>query len=617
MTPLHSPTELESLRSELVATRDPQRVIVTICSGTGCPGAKSEALYETFKAGAAKLSLDGRLAIKQTGCVGFCERGPIVIIRPKGIFYERVKRTDVARILDETVVAGKVVEELLFVDPVTGKRCPLTDEIPFYNQQSRVVLARSGEIDPFDIREYIADGGYSALAKALTSLKPEEIIDTIEKSGLRGRGGGGYPTGRKWRSCRAAHGYPKYVLCNADEGDPGAFMDRGLIEADPHSIVEGMILGAYAIGSDQGYVYIRNEYPLAIVTLKAALAQAREYGLLGPNILGTGFNFDIKISRGGGAFVCGESTALMASIEGHPGEPRAKHTHTVESGLWEKPSNLNNVETWANVPLILNRGAAWFAGMGTEKSKGTKIFSLVGKIRNTGLVEVPMGITLRKMVFDIGGGIPDGKQFKAVQTGGPSGGCLPASLLDLQVDFDELTKYGSMMGSGGMIVMDENTCMVDVARYFLNFLRDESCGKCTACREGLDVMYHLVSDICAGKGREEHVPMLEELGQAVTDASMCALGTTAANPVLSTLRYFKDEYEAHIRDHRCPAGVCKALITYRIDAAKCKGCLLCNKHCPAEAISGEKKKPQAIDPAKCTKCGACRDVCKFEAVAVQ
>ena len=617
MTKLHSPAELEALRSQLVSARDPNRTIVTICSGTGCPGAKSEALYESFKEGAEGLGLDGRLAIKQTGCVGFCERGPIVIIRPKGIFYQQVKRADVARILDETIVNGKVVEDLLFVDPVTGKRCPVTEEIPFYNQQKRIVLSRSGEIDPFDIRDYIADGGYRALAKVLASMTPEEAISAVEKSGLRGRGGGGYPTGRKWRSCRQAHGEPKYVICNADEGDPGAFMDRGLIEADPHSIIEGMIIGAYAIGSSEGYVYIRNEYPLAVVTLRAALAQAREYGLLGKNILGSGFDFDIRISRGGGAFVCGESTALMASIEGKPGEPRVKHTHTVESGLWEKPTNLNNVETWANVPLIINHGAEWFASMGTENSKGTKIFSLVGKIQNTGLVEVPMGITLREMVYDIGGGIPGGKRFKAAQTGGPSGGCLPATLLDLKVDFDELTKYGSMMGSGGLIIMDEDTCMVEVARYFLDFLRDESCGKCTACREGLDAMYQIVTEICAGRGREEHIAWLEELGQAVKYASMCALGTTAPNPVLSTLRYFKDEYGAHIRERRCPAHVCKALITFRVIPERCKACLLCNKHCPAGAISGEKKKPQAIDPEKCIKCGACRDVCKFEAVEVQ
>jgi NADH-quinone oxidoreductase subunit F len=548
--------------------------------------------------------------------VGFCERGPIVIIRPRDVFYQRVKRSDVARILERTIVKGELVDELLFVDPVTGRRCPSTREIPFYGQQKRIVLRRCGEIDPLDIGDYIADGGYAALAKALTLMTPEEVIHAIEESGLRGRGGGGYPTGRKWRECREAHGTPKYLISNADEGDPGAFMDRGLIEADPHSMIEGMIIGAYAIGCGHGYVYIRNEYPLAVVTLRAALSQARDWGLLGRNILGTGFDFDIAISRGGGAFVCGESTALMASIEGNPGEPRVKHTHTVESGLWEKPTNLNNVETWANVPLIITNGAGWFAGMGTEKSKGTKIFSLVGKIQNTGLVEVPMGVTLREMVYDIGGGIPRGKQFKAVQTGGPSGGCLPASLLDVHVDFDELKKHGSMMGSGGMIVMDQDTCMVEVARYFLGFLRDESCGKCTACREGLDVMYRIASDICAGKGTEDHLTQLEELGEAVRDASLCALGTTSANPVLSTLRYFREEYEAHIRDHRCPAGVCKALITYRIDAEKCTACLLCKKRCPAGAIGGEKKKPQSIDPQKCTRCGACRDVCAAEAVAV-
>jgi NADH:ubiquinone oxidoreductase subunit F (NADH-binding)/(2Fe-2S) ferredoxin/Pyruvate/2-oxoacid:ferredoxin oxidoreductase delta subunit len=607
--------ELEAVRAGLTSARDPHRPIVTICSGTGCPGARSEALYDTFVGLAGKRGLT--VAVKQTGCVGFCERGPIVIIRPQGIFYQHVKQADVPRILGETIAGGKVVEDLLYADPASGGRCVSTEQIPFYSRQKRIVLRRCGEIDPLDIRDSLAEGAYSALAKALFRMAPEEIIAAVEKSGLRGRGGGGYPTGRKWRDCRQAAGSTKYVVANADEGDPGAFMDRGLIEADPHSLVEGMVIGAFAIGASHGYVYIRNEYPLAVATLREALSQARDHGLLGRDILGSGFDFDIAVSRGAGAFVCGESTALMASIEGNPGEPRVKHTHTVESGLWEKPTNLNNVETWANIPLIINNGADWFRALGTEKSTGTKIFSLVGKIRNTGLVEVPMGITLREMVFDIGGGIPDGKAFKAVQTGGPSGGCLPTTLLDLKVDFDELKKHGSMMGSGGMIVMDEDTCMVEVARYFLNFLREESCGKCTSCREGLDVMYGIVSDICAGRGTEDQLPLLAELAEAVKDASLCALGTTATNPVMSTLLHFRDEYEAHIRDRRCPAGVCKALITYRIDPDKCTACLLCNRNCPSGAITGEKKKPQQIQQEKCIKCGACRDACKSGAVVVE
>jgi NADP-reducing hydrogenase subunit HndC len=489
-------------------------------------------------------------------------------------------------------------------------------EIGFFRKQRLIALRNRGLIDPENIEEYIARGGYRGLAKALRDMTPGEIIEEVKNSQLRGRGGAGYPTGIKWQSAARHSSDVKYIICNADEGDPGAFMDRSIIEGDPHAVIEGMAIAGRAVGSSQGLVYIRAEYPIALERLDLAIRQARQYGLLGKNIFGTDFEFDIGMFQGAGAFVCGESSAMRASIQGEPPEPSAKHTHATEAGLWEKPTVLNNVETLAVVPEIILRGASWFAGIGTEKSKGTKVFSLVGKVKNTGLVEVPMGTSLRDIIFDIGGGIQGDRQFKAVQTGGPSGGCLPASLLDMPVDYERLTEAGSMMGSGGMIVMDEDTCMVDVARYFLDFLRDESCGKCTACREGVDVMHRIVSDICAGKGKEEHLGLLEELGQAVKDASMCALGSTASNPVLSTLRYFREEYEAHIRDQRCPARVCKALLTYSIDPEKCKACLLCNKNCPQGAISGVKKKPQTIDQEKCIKCGVCRDVCKFDAVMV-
>jgi NADH-quinone oxidoreductase subunit F len=608
--------ELEKLHGAITAERRGQRETIGLCGGTGCLAAESSKVNQALRAEIETRGLADQVELRLTGCRGFCEGGPVVEIRPQEIFYVRVKPEDAGEIL-EGIRTGKPVERLLYVHPVTKEAIVNTNEIPFYKKQRRLVFRHSGLVDPTNIRDYLALGGYAALAKALRDLTPGEVIAEIEKSGLRGRGGGGFPTGRKWRSTRESQEKVKYVICNADEGDPGAFMDRSLLEGDPHCVIEGMIIGAFAIGAAQGVVYVRQEYPLAVKNLTVALQQAREYGLLGTNILGTDFDFDIRISRGGGAFVCGESSALIASIEGKPGEPRAKHVHMAESGLWDKPTCLNNVETWGNVPLIIERGADWFAAIGTKKSTGTKVFSLVGKIQNTGLVEVPMGVTLREMIFEIGGGIPGGRRFKAVQTGGPSGGCLPESALDLPVDFDSLSEAGAMMGSGGMIVLDQDTCMVDFARYFLNFLRDESCGKCTACREGLDVMYQIASDICAGKGQADHLTQLEEISEAVRDASMCALGTTSVNPVMSTLRYFKEEYEAHIREHRCPAGVCKALITYRIDPEKCTACLLCKKNCSSGAITGEKKKPQSIEQEKCIKCGACRDVCKAEAVTVQ
>jgi len=537
-----------------------------------------------------------------------------VVVQPGDILYQGVELPDVEEIFRETVLAGRVVERLLYKDPASEKRAVTAEDIPFYNAQKRIVLTGNGVLDPTNVREYVGFGGYTALVKALTTMTPEQVIDEVEKAGLRGRGGGGFPTARKWRSCREAHGDERYVICNGDEGDPGAFMDRSIMEGNPHRVLEGLIIGGYAVGAKQGYIYVRNEYPLAVEHLRNAIEQAGELGVLGQGILGTSFSFDVRINRGGGAFVCGESTALVASLEGRIGEPRAKYIHTVESGLREKPTVLNNVETWATVPAIINNGGEWFAGIGTAGSKGTKVFSLVGKVVNTGLVEVPMGMPLRRIVYEIGGGVKEGKAFKAVQTGGPSGGCIPAEHLDAPVDFDELTKLGSMMGSGGMIVMDEETCMVNVAKYFLTFLKQESCGKCTPCREGIPQMLAILERITRGEGRESDLDTLERLAELLADASLCALGKTAANPVISTIRYFRDEYEQHIRERRCPAKVCRGLFAYEIDPEACKGCGICRKNCPVDAISGERKEPHVIDQAVCTKCGTCLDKCPFGAV---
>ena len=611
---LTSIKELEDLRAQILADKDPDKPCITICGGTGCHASGCENVISAFKQGLETEGVSDRIDIRVTGCHGFCERGPIVIIFPQGIFYQKVAPEDAKEIINETVVNGKILDRLLYIDPITDEKKIHESDIPFYQKQKRMVLENNTLVDPTNIMDYLGVGGYSALAKVVNGMTPESVIEEINKSGLRGRGGGGFPTGRKWESTRNAAGDIKYVICNADEGDPGAYMDRSILEGDPHSIIEGMIIGAFAIGSSDGYVYVRNEYPLAVANLTIAIEQAREHGLLGKNILGSRFDFDISINRGGGAFVCGESTALMASLEGMPGEPRAKYIHTSEKGLWDRPSNLNNVETWANVPLIINKGADWYSSIGTQSSKGTKVFSLVGKINNTGLVEVPMGMTLREIIYDIGGGIPDDKEFKAVQTGGPSGGCIPEALLDLPVDYEQLTEAGSMMGSGGMIVMDEDTCMVDVARYFTNFLQEESCGKCVPCREGLLRMGEILTDITEGRGTMEQLSLIEDLSELLKDASLCALGTTAANPVMSTLKYFRNEYIAHIKDHKCPAGVCKELITYGIDPDKCTGCGACMKNCPSGAITGEKKQPHVLDTGKCIKCQICYDVCKFDAV---
>jgi NADH-quinone oxidoreductase subunit F len=609
--------ELKDFRDSLVKKRNPEKTCIAICGGTGCRAHAWEELIGAFEAEIEKQGLKEEVDIRITGCHGFCERGPLVVIHPQRIFYQQVKASDVTEIISETLLNKKVVERLLYIDPVKNEKAIHEDEVNFYKKQQRLIFGNNGKIDPTDITDYIVLGGYTSLGKVLSSMSPEQVTEEIIKSGLRGRGGGGFPTGKKWLYCRQANGNIKYIICNADEGDPGAYMDRSLLEGNPHSVLDGMIIGAYAIGAKEGYVYVRNEYPLAVKHIKIAIEQAEEYGFLGENILSSRFSFSVKINRGGGAFVCGESTALMASLEGRAGEPRAKHIHTVESGLWEKPTNLNNVETWANVPLIIAKGADWYSKIGTKESKGTKIFSLVGKINNTGLVEVPMGITLREIIYDIGGGIPGGKKFKAVQTGGPSGGCIPESLLDLPVDFEELTKVGSMMGSGGMIVMDEDTCMVDVAKYFLSFLQEESCGKCTSCREGIKRMLQILTRITEGKGEEGDIELLEELSKVVRDTSLCALGQTAPNPVLTTIRYFREEYEAHIKDKKCPARVCRDLITYTIDGEKCTGCMRCLKECPQQAIVGERKKPHRILQEKCIKCGICYESCRFDAVKVE
>jgi NADH:ubiquinone oxidoreductase subunit F (NADH-binding)/(2Fe-2S) ferredoxin/NAD-dependent dihydropyrimidine dehydrogenase PreA subunit len=595
---------------------------VGVCADTGCRACDSLNVYEALKREVAKERLR-KVEVKATGCHGYCEKGALVVIHPQEILYTQVKPADVPEIVAKTLKKGEIVERLLFLDPATGKRISLEGEVPYYKKQMRLILGNNSRINPADIRDYIALDGYEALRRVLQRGNPRAVVAAITKSGLRGRGGGGFPTGIKWETARKARGERRYVICNADEGDPGAFMDRSICEGNPHSVIEGIVIGAYAVGAHEGYIYVRNEYPLAVEALTTALDQARACGLLGKSILGSAFSFDISISRGGGAFVCGESTALMASLEGRPGEPRAKYVHTVEKGLFEQPTVLNNVETWANVPKIILGGVDWYTKIGTGDvsaspwggSKGTKIFSLVGKVRNTGLVEVPMGMTLREIVFDIGGGVPEGSAFKAVQTGGPSGGCLPESLLDLPVDFDALTGAGSMMGSGGMIVMDEGTCMVDVARYFIDFLKDESCGKCLPCREGLRALLEILNRITEGKGKKGDLRLLEEVSEGVAETSLCALGGSAPNPVLTTIRYFRDEYVAHIRDKRCPAGVCKPLLHFAVIPERCTGCRACFKACPAGCITGAAKKVHAIDEATCVKCGACYDVCRFEAIA--
>ena len=587
---------------------------VLICGGTGCTSSGSVKIHEEFDRLLAEKGLEKEIKVIQTGCFGLCALGPVVVVYPEGSFYSLVKVEDVKEIVEEHLLKGRIVDRLLYKEDENSDEVKPLNEVQFYKKQMRIALRNCGVINPEDINEAIGVDAYQALGKVLTEMTPEQVIEEILASGLRGRGGAGFPTGMKWKFAAASKNDQKYVCCNADEGDPGAFMDRSVLEGDPHTVIEAMAIAGYAIGANQGYIYIRAEYPIAVKRLQIAIDQAKEYGLLGDNIFGTNFSFNLEIRLGAGAFVCGEETALMNSIEGNRGEPRPRPPFPAVKGLFAKPTILNNVETYANIPIIINKGAAWFNTIGTEKSKGTKVFALGGKIKNTGLVEVPMGTTLREIVEEIGGGCPNGKKFKAAQTGGPSGGCIPASLIDTEIDYDSLMSIGSMMGSGGLIVMDEDNCMVDIAKFFLEFTVDESCGKCAPCRIGTKRLYEMLEKITSGKGTMEDLDKLEELCYAIKESALCGLGQTAPNPVLSTLQYFKDEYIAHVRDKVCPAGVCKALVNYYIDPAKCKGCSLCARKCPADAISGEIKSPFVIDTNKCLKCGACIESCKFGAI---
>lgn len=616
MTELRSEQALIDYRRRIQDAAEPNRRRIRICDGTGCRALGSRKVLARLQETLQEAGLAGEVQVVPTGCPGFCELGPLLTIDPEHIAYNRVTVDDVPAIVAKTIAQGEVIDGLVFVDPVTGQTIIHDTELPFYTRQMRRVLELNGQIDPTSIEDYIAHGGYGALAKALYQMSPEQVIEEVTRAGLRGRGGAGFSTGLKWRLCRSSPGNVKYIICNADEGDPGAFMDRSIVEGNPHSVIEGMIIGAYAMGATSGYVYIRNEYPLAVQNLEVALTQARQLGLLGENILGSGFDFDVEIRVGGGAFVCGEETALMASIEGRIGEPRQRPPYPAESGLWGKPTNINNVKTWANIPLIIRDGADRFASVGTEKSKGTMIFSLVGKIRNTGLVEVPMGISLRELIYDIGGGIPGNKEFKAAQIGGPSGGCVPKAYLDVSLDYESLSSLGAIMGSGGLVVTDEDTCMVDLARYFLKFTQEESCGKCVPCRVGTKAMLSTLERICAGQGHEGDIEYLTEVAEEVKRSSLCALGGTVPNPVLTTIRYFRDEYEAHVYDKRCPAKVCNGLIRYEVVADRCTGCGVCARNCPAGAISGEKSQPHAINATACTRCGLCRASCNFGAIAV-
>ncbi len=592
------------------------RAHVLVCGGTGCTSSGSEKILKEFEKQLAEKELEKEVKVVQTGCFGLCALGPIVIVYPEGAFYSMVKPEDVAEIVEEHLLKGRIVQRLLYEETIHAEEDDIKslNEVNFYKKQMRVALRNCGVINPENIEEYIGVDGYQALGKVLTEYKPQQVIDIIKASGLRGRGGGGFPTGLKWQFAADQPEGQKYVACNADEGDPGAFMDRSILEGDPHAVIEAMAIAAYAIGANKGFVYIRAEYPIAVHRLSIAIKQAKEYGLLGDHIFDTDFSFDLEIRLGAGAFVCGEETALMNSIEGHRGEPRPRPPFPAVKGLFESPTILNNVEHYANVPQIILNGADWFSSIGTEKSKGTKVFALGGKIKNTGLVEIPMGTTLREVVEEIGGGVPNGKKFKAAQTGGPSGGCIPASLIDTPMDYDSLISIGSMMGSGGLIVMDEDSCMVDIAKFFLEFTVDESCGKCAPCRIGTKRMYEILDKITKGKGTMEDLDNLEALCYTVKSSALCGLGQTAPNPILSTLRYFKDEYIAHVQDKKCPAGVCKALLSYEIVPSKCKGCSLCSRKCPVHAIDGERGKPFVIDKNKCIKCGACMDSCKFGAI---
>lgn len=618
MNRLQSVAEFQTWQHTLAEAWDDTQPCLRVCDGTGCRALGSQKVLAALREEIKKEKLDTTIEVVGTGCPGFCECGPLITVYPERVSYQKVKVSDVHDIVSKTLLDGQIIDRLLYTDPQTGEHVRLEPALPFYQKQKRLVLDLNGRIDPTKIEDYISLGGYASLAKALSSYKPEQIIAEIKASGLRGRGGAGFSTGMKWELCRnnvlkAGEGY---IICNADEGDPGAFMDRSLVEGNPHSVIEGMTIGAYAMGVHQGYVYIRAEYPLAVENLKIAIRQAEAANLLGKDILGSGFDFSLSIRLGAGAFVCGEETALMASIEGRIGEPHPRPPYPAESGLWGKPTNINNVKTWAAVPIIIRQGAAWYAQLGTEKSKGTMIFSVVGKINNTGLVEIPMGVSLRQLIFEIAGGIPKGKAFKAAQIGGPSGGCLPSEHLDVPIDYESLTALGAIVGSGGLVVADEDTCMVDFARYFMNFTQEESCGKCVPCRLGTKAMLATLERICKGEGRPGDIEYLLELAESVKNSSLCGLGQTAPNPVLTTIRYFRDEYEAHIFEKKCPAKVCKGLITYSIIPEKCTGCMVCLRDCTSNAITGAKRELHSINPEICSRCGVCMNVCKFDAVAV-
>jgi NADH-quinone oxidoreductase subunit F len=615
MLKLKSPHEIKELQLCLEAS-ETARPCISVCAGSGCKASGADSVLASLHKEVEKRGLEGTVDIKSTGCHGFCEKGPVMIVWPEKVFYNGVSLSDAKDIVNSVTNGHKPVEKLLYKDPSTGNRVLHENDVPFYAGQKRILFGNNGKIDPKDIRDYIKVGGYAALGKVLTGFSCQQVVDEVKSAGLRGRGGAGFPTAMKWEALRKSAIKPRYIVCNADEGDPGAFMDRSLLEGNPHSVIEGIIIGGYALEAQEAYVYVRAEYPLAVEHLNFAIEQAEKVGLLGENILGSGLNFRIHVVQGAGAFVCGEETALLASIEGRVGEPHPRPPYPVQRGLWGKPTVINNVKTWASVPVIINKGAEWYSEIGTEHSKGTMVFSLVGKINNTGLVEVPMGIRLREMIYEIGGGIPNGKKLKAIQIGGPSGGCIPASMIDLPIDYEALTTAGSMMGSGGMVVMDEDTCMVDVARYFMEFLEEESCGKCFPCREGTQHLKDILTRISQGKGTEDDLELLDDAGWMIKETSLCGLGQTAPNPVLSTLRYFKDEYIAHIREKRCPAKVCRELIVYEIEATVCDGCHACVKVCASDAILGEKDHEHKIESVKCIKCGACLEVCRPKAVLV-